>query len=130
MVKENTVTRSRRTRGTLDFLFLVGSALLLAALVTASFWIADKYEINPAWIFAAQAAVVFFAVVGWGYRRRFRSPAFVSFFVAWLLLHVTFYLLILGHLGLLYYVPFVVMELWVGYAFAIWLFGPPEPRGE
>jgi phosphotransferase system glucose/maltose/N-acetylglucosamine-specific IIC component len=130
MVKENTVKSPVRPRATLDFLFLAGSALFVAALLTASFWMADKYNINQAWLFAAQAAVFFFAAVGWGYRKKFRSPAFVRFFLAWLLLHVTLYLLVLGYLGLLYYVPFVVVEVWIGYALAIWLFGPPQARGD
>jgi hypothetical protein len=39
--------------------------------------------------------------------------------------HVAVFLLVLGWLGFLYYLPFLIVELWIGYSVAIWLFGPP-----
>jgi len=120
--------KKKRSRA-FDVLLLVGASLLVAAAFTAAFWVADERHINPAWLFAAGAAVVFFLVVGWGYRRKFRDPTFVSFFLAWTLVHVLVYLLVLGYLGLLWYVPIAVLELWVGYTIAIWQFGPPPDMG-
>jgi hypothetical protein len=35
----------------------------------------------------------------------------------------------LDYLGLFYYPPIVVVELWIGYMIAIWQFGPPPDRG-
>ena len=37
--------------------------------------------------------------VGWGYRRRFRSPEFLIFFAVWTVLHVFVCLAVLGYLG-------------------------------
>ena len=68
-------------------------------------------------------------VVGWGYRRKFRDPVFISFFVAWTLIHVLVFLLVLAYLGFLWYLPIMVLELWVGYTIAIWQFGPPPDKG-
>src|SRR6266404_7945151 len=116
--------RKKRSK-TLDFLLLLGASLFVAAAGTAAFWVADEHHVNPAWLLGAGTAVLFFAVVGWGYRRKFRDPVFVSFFFVWLLLHVAIYLLVLGYLGFLYYIPIVVLELWIGYTIAIWQFGPP-----
>ena len=113
----------------LDLLLLLAVGLLVAAAGTAAFWQANKHQINPAWLFATGAAVLFFVAVGWGYRRKFRSPMFVVFFLFWLLAHVLIYLLVLGYLGFLYYVPLSILELWIGYIVAIWLFGPPANRG-
>jgi hypothetical protein len=42
---------------------------------------------------------------------------------------VGLYLLVLSYLGFLYYLPIVVLELWIGYAIAITKFGPPPDQG-
>lgn len=113
----------------LDFVLLLSASVFVAAAVATAFWVADVYHVNPGWLCAAGAAVLFFVAVGWGYRRKFRNPEFVSFFLAWLVLHVALYLLVLGYLGFIYYIPIVVLELWIGYTIAIWRFGPPPDRG-
>ncbi len=110
----------------LDFLLLLGASLFVTLAGTAAFWVADEHHVNPGWLFAVGSAILFFVVVGRGYRRKFRDPAFVSFFLAWLFLHVVIYLLVLGYLGFLYYIPIGVLELWIGYTIAIWQFGPPS----
>jgi hypothetical protein len=113
----------------LDRLALVGSALLLSAVGTGVFLWADKHRVNVAWIFGGSMCLIFLRIVGWPYRSKFRSTTFIAFFVAWLLVHVGIYLLVLDYLGVLYYMPIVVLELWVGYTLAIWQFGPPPDRG-
>jgi hypothetical protein len=120
--------KTKRSKA-LDLFLLVGAGLIVAAGCTAAFWIADEHHISPAWLFAAGAAVVFFLVVGWGYRRKFRDPAFVSFLLAWMFVHVLVFLLVLAYLGFLWYLPIMVLELWIGYTVAIWQFGPPPDKG-
>jgi hypothetical protein len=119
---------ARRNKA-LDRLLLLAFAIVIAVLGVAAFWIADDHHVNPGWVIAAGAGVVFVLVVGWGYRSKFRSPGLIAFFTAWLFVHVGILLLVLGWLGILYYLPFLVAELWVGYMIAIWLFGPPPSRG-
>jgi FtsH-binding integral membrane protein len=104
----------------LDFALLVGASLLVAAASTAAFWLADQRHISPAWFFAAGAALVFLLVVGWGYRRKFRDPGFVVFFLGWTVVHILVFLIVLAYLGFLWYPPIVVLELWVGYTIVIW----------
>jgi hypothetical protein len=120
--------RKKRSKA-LDFLLLIGASLIVAAVSVAAFWAVDARHINPTWLFGAGAALIFFLVVGWGYRRKFRDSAFVSFFVAWTLVHVLVYLLVLAYLGFFWYLPIVVLELWIGYTIAIWQFGPPPDKG-
>jgi uncharacterized protein (DUF488 family) len=48
-----------------------------------------------------------------------------TFSAAWLVIHVCVFLLVLDYLGFLYYLPFLVAELFLGFMTAIWLFGPP-----
>ncbi len=113
----------------LDLFLLLGASLCVAVVGTAAFWMAHEYHVDPAWLFGAGAAILFFVVVGWGYRSKFRDPAFVSFFLAWTLIHVLLYLLVLAYLGFLWYIPIAVLELWIGYTIAIWQFGPPPDKG-
>ena len=123
--------RSEATKGRrlVDRLALLGCALLVIVVGGSAFLLADKYHISEGWVFGAWSAVFFFLIVGWGYRRRFRDPAFVSFFAAWTLVHALVYILVLAYLGFLWYVPIAVLELWVGYTIAIWQFGPPPDKG-
>jgi len=118
-----------RRKRLVDRLTLLGAALLLIAVGGSAFLLADKYHVSKAWVFGAWAAVFFFVIVGWGYRRKFRDPAFVSFFVAWTLVHVFLYLLVLEYLGFPWYIPIAVLELGVGYTVAISQFGPPPDKG-
>ena len=108
-----------------DLLLLAMAALIVAAVLTAAFWLAEARHINPGWLFAGGAGLIFFFVVGWGYRRKLRDPDFAFFFGAWTLVHVLVYLGVLAFWGFLYYIPAVIVELWVGYTIAIWKFGPP-----
>jgi phosphotransferase system glucose/maltose/N-acetylglucosamine-specific IIC component len=125
------IDNSKPTKGKrlLDRLALLGCALLVIAVGGSAFLLANKYHVNAAWVFGAWAAVFFFLIVGWGYRRKFRDPAFVSFFAAWTLVHALVYVLVLAYLGFPWYIPIAVLELWVGYTIAIWQFGPPPGKG-
>ena len=119
---------AKKPNKAVDRSLLLIASLLVAGIGVAVFWLADDHHINPAWLFAAGAALVFFIVVGRDYRERLKSPQFVLFFIAWLLVHVLVFLLVLGHLGFLWYLPFVVLELWIGYTLAIRIFGLPSRR--
>jgi Na+-transporting NADH:ubiquinone oxidoreductase subunit NqrE len=112
-----------------DRLSLPCTAIAVAVLGVAAFWTADSYGFSPAWVFAVGSGLAFFLTVGWGYRSKLRSPSFVTFFLAWMFVHVAVFLLVLGWQGFLYYLPLVIVELWIGYTVAIWLFGPPPSRG-
>ncbi len=120
--------RDKKCSKVADFLLLVVTAILVAVVGTGAFWAADTYHLNAAWIFAVGSAVGFFVVVGWGYRSRLRSPAFAVFFGTWTLVHVIVFLAVLAYLGIGYYLPVVTVELFVGYTFAIWQFGPPTDK--
>ena len=109
----------------LDGFFLLAASLFLVAAIPAAFGVGDKFYLSPAWVFGTGAAVLFFVVVGWPYRSKLQSAAFASFFLTWMALHVVVYLFILGYLGFLYYIPAVLVELWIGYTIAIQRFGPP-----
>lgn len=113
-----------------DMLLLVGAALLIAGLSTGAALISEEHRISPAWLLSLWAGIGFLIIIGRTYgMRKFRSPSFALFSVAWLLMHVYVFLAVLGYLGFLYYLPFLVVELWIGFMSAIWFFGPPPNRG-
>jgi hypothetical protein len=58
-----------------------------------------------------------------------RGPSFRVFFAAWTLVHSLVFILVLDYLGFPWYIPIAVVELWIGYAVAIWRFGLPPDRG-
>jgi hypothetical protein len=109
----------------LDLLLLILWSLIVAIVGVGLFWVADYMRLSPAWMLGAGSAVILFLAVGWGYRSLFRSQAFIAFFTAWTLVHIAIFLGVLAYLGFLYYLPIVIVELCVGYAIAIWQFGPP-----
>jgi len=113
----------------LDFFLLLTSALCGAVIITAAFWMSDQYHFSAMWVFGIGAALIFFLVVGWGYRSKFRSFAFAAFFFAWLFIHVGTFVVAIEYLGFSYYLPIAVVELWLGYMVAIWQFGPPPDQG-
>jgi len=125
---DNVIGKPSRKRGRLaDRLLLLLAGIVVAGGGTVAFWIADAHHVT-AGLFALVIALSFLPVAR-PYRRKFGSPDFILFFVAWLMVHTLLSLLVLGYFGLLYYLPFVVLELWVGYVVAFWLFGPPPDKG-
>jgi hypothetical protein len=75
------IDSSKATRGKrlIDRLALLGAALLVIAVGGSAFLLADKRHVSKSWVFGTWAAVFFFLIVGWGYRRKLRDPAFLSF---------------------------------------------------
>jgi hypothetical protein len=109
---------------------LIGAALLVIVLGGSGFLLADKYHIDPAWMLLAWVSVGFFAAVGWDYRVQFRTPSFIFFFAAWLLLHLLIFAFVISRFGWLYWLVALFVELFFFYATAYWLFGlqPPVRR--
>jgi hypothetical protein len=118
---------SRKRRRFADRLLLLLAGVLVAGGGAVAFWIADAHHVTVG-LFALVIALSFLPVAR-PYRSKFGSRDFILFFVAWLLVHTLLSLLVLGYFGLLYYLPFVVLELWGGYMVAFWLFGPPPDKG-
>lgn len=112
----------------LDRLALLGAALVTAFGLVGAFWVAGDFHVSPDWVFGAGSGLLFFAVVGWGYRENFRKRSFIGFFVFWTLGHVALFLLVIDWFGLTAYFLTAPLELWIGYTVAILLFGPPRER--
>ena len=121
-------SESRLWRVVRDKLLLVSTAIVLIVVAGSTFWIAEDRGINPAWIFAAWLSVLFILSVGRSMRQKFSSPAFVVYFLGWLVLHVFVSFVLIGY-GWLLFSPIVYcLELALGYVIAARLFGPVRKR--
>lgn len=123
---DNVLGNGKRKRSrALDLLLLIGAGVVVAAVGTAAFWIADNHHAAVG-LLAACVAIGFFIIIGKTYGvGKLKSLPFAAFSMVWLLVHVCVFLLVFGYLGFLYYLPILVAELFVGFMAAIWLFGPP-----
>jgi hypothetical protein len=111
----------------LDRLSLIGVALLIILVGGSGFLLADKYRIDSVWVLLAWVSIGFFAGVGWDYRTQFRSLPFISFFIAWALLHLLIFVLVVSRFGWLYWFAALLLELFFFYATAQLLFGLKPP---
>jgi hypothetical protein len=111
-----------------DLFYLVGIALLVCALGIGAFAVADIRHINPLWVFLLLVSLGFLAFAFEAYRNEFRSPRFVFFVVVWLAVNLAV-LVFVGSFGWVYLAPALLLEQFLFYMTAYWLFGllPPLP---
>jgi hypothetical protein len=111
----------------LDLLYLIGVALLVCVLGVGAFLLADRYHVNPLWIFVCLISVLFFAGAREDYRKQFRSARFVAFVCGWVVITVGVFIVFLGLFGWLWLIPALFLEQVIFYMSAHWLFGVPPP---
>lgn len=112
-----------------DLFALVGSALLVCILGGGAFLLAEIYHVNPLWIFVSLISGVFFVGVGEDYRKEFRSVRFVAFVCSWAVINAAAFILILGLFGWLWLIPVLLLDQFLFYMTAYWLFGLRPPLG-
>lgn len=115
-----------------DRIKLLLAALTVIAALIASFTLADLFHVSARWVSLLGTSVVFFAAIGWDYRREFKSTLFILFFTAWLVIHLFVFVKVLTYFGWAYWIMAVLIELFFFYATAYWFFGlqpPPHYRG-
>jgi hypothetical protein len=109
---------------------LVLAAIGVIVVLLSLFAFADLLHLNPKWISMLATTVAFFAAIGWDYRKQFRSPSFVLFFVAWVSIHLVIFVTVLGSMGWVYWFAALFVELFLFYATLHWCFKlEPPPHG-
>lgn len=118
----------RRER--LDNLKLLASAIILIALGVLSFLLAERYNVPGFNVLLVWMGVAFIAVVGKDFRSSFKSPLFVSFFIAWLFVHLALSAVFLLYFSFTEWILASVLELALGYFLSHKLFNLPYPWDE
>ena len=110
-----------------DKFYLVGSALLVCVVGVSAFVAAEIYHLNPLWVFLAIISIGFFAFVREEYRRELRNARFVAFVCGWLLVNCIVVVSVLASFGWLYLIPALLLEQFLFYMTAYWIFGLEPP---
>jgi hypothetical protein len=105
-----------------DWFFLIGSALLVCAVFGGAFLITEIHHLSPAWVFLGGMSIPFVAFAFEEYRRKFRSVRFRIFVCVWVVINLAVVVFVLGYLGWLYLVLALVLEQFLFYMTAYWLF--------
>ena len=116
----------------LDRFCLVGSALLLCLVGIGTFVFTEIHHFSPVWVFLSLISIGFFAFAFEEYRKEFRSPRFVAFVCGWLFVNCVVVVTILGSFGWLYLILALLLEQFLFYMTAYWIFGlepPSRSRG-
>jgi hypothetical protein len=111
--------------GLRDKLLLVASAIVVCVIGVGAFWIAGESHTGPLWVFFGLNAIGFITVVGRKFPNHWKAPSFISFFLAWLLVHGIVATILAAAVPFLYWLPIFGVELFVGFLAARLLFGTP-----
>jgi len=115
-----TQTRESRDR---DSVRLVGTAVLVILISGAAFLAADTYNINVVWVFLSWNSIWLFLILRKGFRRHFKNAQFTAFLLMWMAVHGTVVVLLMRWVRMLYWIPLIALELFVGFLAANLLFG-------
>jgi len=111
--------------GCLDKFLLLGAAFVVCVVGGAAFWLAEDYHVNPAWVFFAGNSILLIPLLGGDFRKQFRKPLFILFFVFWMIMHGLMVLALMRWVDVLYWIPLLGVELFAGYFVAYSLFDVP-----
>ena len=113
-----------------DSFLLIGAALVVCIVGGAAFLIADVRHVNPLWVFLSLISIVFFAGIAEDYRNELRSGRFILFVCGWLIINIVLIVAVLGLFGWMYLIAALLLEQFLFYLSAYWLFGlrPPLKR--
>ena len=115
-----TQTRESRDR---DSVRLVVTAVLVILISGAAFLAADTYHINVVWVILSWNSIWLFLILRKGFHRHFKNAQFTAFFLMWMAVHGTVVVLLMRWVRMLYWIPLIALELFVGFLAANLLFG-------
>ena len=79
--------RATKGRGSRDTFLLIVTALLVAGLLTGSFFFAELYHVNKWFVFAAWNSIILVPGFIRDFRGHLSNHSFVGFLFAWLVIH-------------------------------------------
>jgi len=106
----------------------IGVALALIVVVVGGTLIIDNYhEVKPEEFFMVIISLSFFPVVGWDYRKQFKSVSFALFFAIWSLIHGALFIVVMKSYGWSGELAAIPVELFVFYLGVTLIFRLPLP---
>jgi hypothetical protein len=88
-----------------------------------SFLLGELYHISPDWLFLSWNSIGMSLILWKGFRRHFKNASFTAFFLLWMAVHGTVVVLLMRWVRMLYWIPLMALELFVGFLAASLLFG-------
>jgi len=101
----------------------VGAAILVCAIGCGSFLLGELYHISPVRLFLSWNSIGLLMILGKGFRGHFKNARFTAFFLLWMAVHGTVVVMLMRWVRMLYWVPLMGLELFVGFLSADLLFG-------
>lgn len=111
-----------------DRVRLVGTAMLVCVIGVAAFVAGEIYHISPVWLFLSWNSIGLLLILGKGFRDHFKKAQFTAFFLLWMAAHGTVVVLLMRWVRMIYWVPLMGIELFVGFLAANLLFGIQPDR--
>jgi hypothetical protein len=102
--------------------------MLVCVIGGASFLAGEIYHINPAWLFFLWNSIGLFLILGKAFRRHFKNAQFTAFFLLWMAAHGTVVVLLMRRVRMIYWIPLMGLELFLGFLAASLLFGIQPER--
>jgi hypothetical protein len=128
----STQTQGQRKR-IADQLKLLGTAIGLIVVVVGGTLLIDSYHtVSPEAFFMVTISLSFFPLIGWDYRKQFKSVAFGLFFVVWMVIHGAVFVVAMKTYGWSGYFVAMPVELFIFYLSTKLIFGfePPTKKTE
>jgi len=102
---------------------LVGAAILVCVIGGGSFLLGEIYHLNPVWFFLLWNSIGLFLILRKAFRGHFKNAQFTAFFLLWMAAHGTVVVLLMRWVRMIYWVPLMGLELFIGFLAANLLFG-------
>jgi hypothetical protein len=109
-----------------DRVLLFGTGLLVCIAGVGSGILGEIYHVNSAWLFFAWNSILLIPLVGGDFRSQLKRPSFILFFFAWMIMHGLTVLGLMRWVDVLYWIPLLAVELFIGYFAAYCLFDIPS----
>jgi hypothetical protein len=112
-----------------DQMLMLSLAMMICLSGVASFWLADEYRVNPAFIFLGWNSIALIPLFVKKFRTHLKRPSFIAFLIAWMVVHGLVMVVLTRWVPILYWAPFIFLDLLVGFLAANWLFGVMPNEG-
>jgi len=110
------------TRPLWDKVLLLTTALFVCVAGVVSVVLSLVYHVNPAWFFFAWNSIMLIPLFVRDFRAQLKKPSFIAYLIAWAVIHGLLVATLMRWFSIAAMIPFIAMELTLGYFVADLLF--------